>query len=392
MKSTFKLDKILLLALLPVLISSLWENNIYILFMFSVICWFLLPYKKWWDEISIPLLLFSFFYVIAAIYKGEIESKFLLISYIISPVAFYRIGRYFMKYIENDEQRQKLLLYIIGAYLLPLFLLTAQDIALTGLINDSRKMLLDLGDDDALNATMYGMMASVGIGCIGTVFAKRQNKSLTIGFIIMATLSLLSVIHLVNRTGLVICAACLFAGFVLSTRMNISKMFPILLICLFMGVLLLKLDLLDGDTSGAYAEREENEDADATNFGGRTELWFDAIGNMIISPFGWKLDRYAHNLWLDIARVGGWVSLILFVKVTIVYFTKLKYLLLKRVNHNNYFLLTLLSINIAMLLNAFVEPVIDGSILFFSLLMMFWGMIYHLATSSNKCSKVQTNK
>ena len=38
----------------------------------------------------------------------------------------------------------------------------------------------------------------------------------------------------------------------------------------------------------------------------------------------------------------------------------------------------LLSVNVAMLLNAAVEPVIDGSFSFFSLLMLIWGMTVEL--------------
>jgi signal transduction histidine kinase len=142
-----------------------------------------------------------------------------------------------MKIFQVEEHRQKMLIYIIGTYLLSLFLLTAQDMALTGLVNDSRQMLLDLGED-SLNATMYGMMASIGIGCIGAVFTKKQNKWLKMGFVLVASLSLLSVIHLVNRTGLVICASCLFVGYVLSTRMNVSKMLPILLVFIVVAIVL----------------------------------------------------------------------------------------------------------------------------------------------------------
>ena len=373
---TLKRDKILLLALLPVLISSLWENNIYILFMFSVICWFLLPYKKWWDGISIPLLPFSVFYAGIVLYKGENPGWSFIFSMLFAPTAFYRLGCFLMKHIQDEMQRQKMLIYIIGLYLLPLFLLTAQDMALTGLINDSRKMLLDLGEDDSKNATLYGLMASAGIGLIGTVFIKQQNKWVKMGFILVAALSLLSVIHLVNRTGLVICAACLFVGFALSTRMNVSKMLPILLAFIVVGVFLAESGILGGDVSEAYADREGDVNSDSTSAGGRTELWLDAIGNLFVSPLGWKLERYAHNLWLDIARVGGWLAFFPFVKATVSYMMKVKTIL--RNGGENGTLMLLLSVNVAMLLNAAVEPVIDGSFSFFSLLMLIWGMTVEL--------------
>ena len=370
---TLKRDKILLLALFPVLITSLWAKNLSLLSIFSIICWGILPYKKWWDGISIPLLFFSVFYAGIVLYKGENPGWSFIFSMLFAPTAFYRLGCFLMKYIQNEMQRQKMLIYIIGFYLLPLFLLTAQDIALTGLINDSRKMLLDLGEDDSMAATLYGLMASAGIGCIGAVFAKQQNKWLKFGLILVAALSLLSVIHLVNRTGLVICAACLFVGFALSTRMNISKMLPILLIFIVVGIFLSESGILGGDVSEAYADRDDrNDDANSANAGGRIELWLDAIGNLFVSPLGWKLERYAHNMWLDIARAAGWLAFVPFVKATISYLLRFKNVLKSASKDNT--LLILLSINVAMLLNAFVEPVVDGSLSFFSLLMLVWGL------------------
>lgn len=376
MKSTFKLDKILLLALLPVLLTSLWGNNIYLLYFFAVLCWIIIPYKKWWDGISIPLLPFSVFYAGIVLYKGENPGWSFIFSMLFAPTAFYRLGCFLMKHIQDEMQRQKMLIYIIGFYLLPLFLLTAQDMALTGLINDSRKMLLDLGEDDSKNATLYGLMASAGIGLIGTVFIKQQNKWVKMGLILVAALSLLSVIHLVNRTGLVICAACLFVGFALSTRMNVSKMLPILLAFIVVGVFLTESGILGGNVSEAYTDREGDVDSDSTSAGGRTKLWLDAIGNLFVSPLGWKLERYAHNLWLDIARVGGWLAFFPFVKATVSYMMKVKTIL--RNGGENGTLMLLLSVNVAMLLNAAVEPVIDGSFSFFSLLMLIWGMTVEL--------------
>lgn len=388
---TLKRDKILLLALFPVLISSLWLYNLYLLYFFAVLCWIIIPYKKWWDGISVPLFFFSVSYAGIVLYKGENPGWSFIFSMLFAPTAFYRLGCFLMKHIQDEMQRQKTLLLIVGAYLFPLFLLTAQDIALTGLINDSRQMLMDLGNDDSMAATLYGLMASAGIGFIGTIFIKEQNKWLKVAFILVAVLSLLSVIHLVNRTGLVICAACLLAGFALSTRMNISKMLPILFIFIVVGVFLSETGILGGDVSDAYADRDDrNDDANSANAGGRAELWLDAIGNLFVSPLGWKLDRYAHNLWLDIARVVGWLAFFPFVKATIVYMMKVKTTL--RNGGENGTLMLLLSVNVAMLLNAAVEPVIDGSFSFFSLLMLIWGMTVTIMNQDKKRTLEVTGK
>lgn len=74
-------------------------------------------------------------------------------------------------------------------YLLPLFLLTAQDMALTGLINDSRKMLLDVGEDGSLIATLYGMMASYGYGDFSTMHRLIYLET-KITFLLMLAISM----------------------------------------------------------------------------------------------------------------------------------------------------------------------------------------------------------
>jgi hypothetical protein len=154
--------------------------------------------------------------------------------------------------------------------------------------------------------------------------------------------------------------------------MNVSKMLPLLLVFIVVGVFLSESGILGSDVTEAYADREDNADAESASAGGRTELWLDAVGNLFISPLGWQLDRYAHNLWLDIARVGGWLAFFPFVKATISYLLRFKHVLKSASKDNT--LLILLSINVAMLLNAFVEPVVDGSLSFFSLLMLVWGL------------------
>ena len=107
--------------------------------------------------------------------------------------------------------------------MLPLFLLTLQDIILVGIINETRVMLGDLGDDNTLAATLYGLMSSVGIGCIAALFMKGENFLFRIGYIILALLSMMVVIHLINRTGIIIFFACIIAAFSISTKMDVHR-------------------------------------------------------------------------------------------------------------------------------------------------------------------------
>lgn len=361
------------------LLTSLWPNNIYLLVLFSLTTYIVLPFRKYWDGISLPLLLFSFFYSIVTVISNQYGSGSFLISYLIAPVAFYRFGRWMMSVFYDEKVRQRLLFCIVTCYLLSLFIMTFKDIALVGIVNVSRVLLGDLNDGEGLAATLYGMMAAVGIGCVGACFAKGQKIWVRLGYILIVSLSLLIVMHLVNRTGLIVFLGCLIITLVVSTKMRISKVLLSLLFIAIFTILFINTGVISDEVVEAYMQREVSSTSDATQLGGRRAIWIDAVKNLVTHPLGWNRVHYAHNLWLDIARVGGWLSLLVFLITTMNWCKSLFRLLRKPTKP---FYLTVVSVNVAMLIASFVEPVIDGSILFFSLFMMIWGYAKSLSVES----------
>ena len=361
-------DKLLLITFFTVLLTSLWANNIYLLVMFACATYILLPFHGW-DKVCSSLLLFSLAYAMMVIMHGNYGSGFILISYVISPVAFYRFGKRLMYIFRDDTIRQLLFLAIVLCYSLTLFILTVKDTAVVGVVNISRVMLEDAGDSLSLAATLYGMMASIGIGCISCIFAKRQPIILRISFITLALFSVFVVIHLVNRTGLVVFLSCLIVSMLVVTKQKISKMIPLVIFLFILGLFLVKYGLINEEILTAYQNREVSSTSNAYELGGRSDLWSVSLQKLLTHPFGWSSVDYAHNLWLDIARVGGWLPLFFFILATIAWIKKL----LSIINKPTNFILLLFSINVAMLLASFVEPVIDASMLFFSIMMMIWG-------------------
>ena len=308
-----------------------------------------------------------------------VGSVFNLLSYFIAPVAFYRFGQCSMNIFKEENSRQKFILGVVLCYLIYLFILTLKDIAIVGIVNETRVLLGDLGNFNALNATLYGMMSSIGIGCIGSIFTKKQKLWIKLVFILLSIFSLLTVIHLVNRTGLIVCCACLVISFIISTKFNISRMVGILAILLLIVFILVSNNIIDQEIFDAYSKREESSTHDSSSMGGRSRLWLYSIENLLTRPFGWSANEYglAHNLWLDIARVGGLLPFLPFLAVTFLYLKNLLRLIKKRASSN--FIIIMISINIGMLLSSAVEPVIGGSLLFFCLLMTIWGMTKSLA-------------
>ena len=363
-----------------VLLTSLGLNNIYILVLFSALTYVLLPYGKWWDSISVTLLLFSLFYSWIVLMTGRNDSNFILIAYAIAPVAFYRWGRSLVYTFKEDDQREKILILIILCYLLTLFVVTVKDIKDVGIVNLSRSMSAYAGHADTLSATLYGLMTSFGIGCISYLFAERANLWVRLGYILLSLLSFLVVIHLINRTGLFIFLGCLIISFTLASRITLSRIIKMLVIVGCLVGLLVASGILGEELFLAYQNRETTAGYSTVEFGGRTELWMDAISKLATHPFGWQNTRYAHNLWLDIGRVGGWICLFLFLIVSVKWFKAIIRLIRTQ---RSAFSLLIITMNVSVILASSVEPVIEGSILYFSLLILLLGITESLSRTNS---------
>lgn len=361
-----------------VLLTSLWTNNIYLLVIFSILTYAILPFKKYWDGTTLAILAFSFIYSTVVLITNQYTSGFILIALLISPVGFYRFGKWLMSVYQVENIRHYIILYITLCYTLPLIIITFKDIAIVGIVNSSRVMLGEVDSTGGLSATGYGLIASFGIGGIAALFIKSQNFLIKVAYIVLSILSLVVVIHLVNRTGLIIFLCCFMLTAIISAKSSKSRILGILITA---GALILLIFKSVGEpileVIEAYQYREIHS-IDATQLGGRSTIWIDALAKLATHPLGWNRVHYAHNMWLDIARVGGWGALFLFIIVT---YNWLKHVINVALKSCTPFALIILSINIAMFLSAFVEPIIDASVLYFSLLMLIIGVTTSISRS-----------
>ena len=256
-------------------------------------------------------------------------------------------------------------------YLINMFVLTFVDIAIVGIINEDRALLGTSTEDDALAATLYGLMASVGIGCIGACFAKEQKFIIRLLYTVLVAFSLLTVIHLINRGGLVILVMCLACSIFVNYKGNLGKLLFVVIVLLIGIYAILNYGTSGAEIIEAYDNRNLVESHGVESAGGRTDLWAMAVENLVRNPMGWQQKSYAHNLWLDIAKIGGWISLLPFLIVTISFVGKLISLFRKS---GTTFASTIVVLNLGIFLAAFIEPVIEGSMLFFCMLMFVWGI------------------
>lgn len=363
--------KILILGLLLVLITSLQAFNVYIVLALSVATYLFIPLRFGWDKIALCLFLFSLLYSANIYFSGNVDSFTNLICYLISPIGFYRLGKYLTTYSYNyDDKMVSSILVFALIYSLPLYIMTIQGIASEGIVNISRQ--LDADAHNNLAATLYGLHASVGLGCVGIFFRYRSLRIWDkVCALCLVVGSLLTVIHLVNRTGLVVIVAVIVVLFIYKGK---DKFFQTLLfasITLLILYYIFSSGILNVDIMDAYGARELSREGDSSSLGGRLDRWSEAVSRLFVDAWGWE-GRHAHNLWLDIARVSGVFALIPFVIATILCWGKCIKLFVRKSTSG--IIPLLLGLHVAMLLASFVEPVIEGSLIFFLLYILVWGV------------------
>ena len=133
----------------------------------------------------------------------------------------------------------------------------------------------------------------------------------------------------------------------------------------------------NADVIKFYADRLNDDEMAVGKAGGRTERWIGGLESIITDPFGWEFSRfgYAHNLWLDVARVAGVIPLTILLFFTV---SSIKiWIKSLRILRNDLFLRSyvfIYFISIILLFN--VEPIMEGMYLLFLLFCMFIGFLY----------------
>lgn len=378
-KNIFKTQGWIFALLMLVQLLVLTRYHVYIKDFFAVLV-LLCCFRKYVDKASLFVGLFSVFYTLIWLLSGASHSMFEALSYLICPIAYYIVGKRCVQRSTSTSDIGLFILCTILASSLFLYVLTVKDIAMYGLVTGDRSfaILENTTENGGLAATLYGMVASFGIaGLAYPVLYGLRNNIKSWLFLLCGVCSLLVVLHLVNRTGLVLLALVLILSILYRTQAKPSTIIVTLLCVGVVYILLHSIGIMNTELFDAYAAREEEADYGAATAGGRTERWLWALEYLFSHPFGWYFDYsnqkfgYAHNLWLDVARCTGIIPFLLLVSITIRQLaTTIK---LYRIKSNPFggFIATVM---IMFLLQAGVEPTMEGMSTYFYLICMLWGI------------------
>ncbi len=305
----------------------------------------------------------------------------------LGPPLFYMYGRYMVarvKYNENDLM--KILLLMIVSLSFPLWWAVISNMLQGNIVSTTSdvgaRWLVTWGQSKMAAATLYGLIASFGLCGLGVFFMmKAELKDITRWlFLVCGICSILSVLYLINRGGLVIAITGLVVAIFYRSHGNVGKFLLFAAFVFIIFALFFSENILPSEFAESYSERES-----VVEGGDRTWRWIDAISRMFYMPFGWVNGSsvpygYVHNTWLDIARDAGIFPFILFLQPTI-QSIKTGIRLIKTKDNN--LCLCLITLYVCVFFAYFIEPVFESNIFHIMLFTWLWGVMkeYSLITT-----------
>lgn len=325
------------------------------------------------DNTGLLILLYTITFIFGLYYNDSIHELSSLLLYSIPPIIFYCFGRFTIDRLQQDNFILMFIILTIIFFSGYIYILTISNIVSSGaMINMTRELSSD-GDASIAAATLVGLNVSLGmIGLPLFLFINKKNKLIRYLGLFCFVLSIISVVFLINRTGIVVALAVLIVSTVYYSRHCFAKIVLYLGLFFIIYLFLTRWGIISQEVIDAYTERNVG-----LNSGGdRFWRWGDALGKIFSYPMGWSktagtFNNYVHNMWLDVARSAGIIPFFLLVSLTI-RSIKDMFALLKHSGDD--IALCFLMLNVSILTTSMVEPVMEGIPLYFYLYLMIMGM------------------
>lgn len=386
--SNSKLNGLLILILALIFITP-WG---YMHYSALVLLLPFLFYVKAFDTTTRHSLLLVFFLVTYTLFLGS-NSSFSLgagtyLKYLIVPFLFYRAGIYF---IRNNDDRKGIvrpLIYILFAFSFLIFISFAIDIAARGLVSSSRNIqIVGTVSEAGMAATGINANLSVWIVMLALFFYPQIEKSdykWIVPVLIISVIANLLTIRSATRTGTMQLFIAFFFLILYNFRNYKTKKIVFMAVAMLCALLFIRLaasgsiPLFDNLLSRFTAASDDTQ-----QLGGRVALWKYYGGQILEYPFGGMLypheiSRFAHNVFLDVARVAGVIpmaALLLFVVLSLIKLVRVLRMDALPAQLKNMLLLLF----VAFITSFMVEPIIEGCFNLFALFFFFCGMVCQLA-------------
>lgn len=386
---------ILLIGMIP-----LWAGN-YLYYLYILLLPFVFRTK--FNTTSWLIIAFSITYTITQQLWGIKLPPSSLVLYYLYPIILYQTSLYLSRRFKTPDSTIALLILLASGLALPAIVANIQDFIATGqIINISRQVAFDK-NNSIRSATNYGMMLSVACGGLGILFLQaktRAHKNLKFILLVFSLLALFSIMHLVNRTGVVLSVFSIVFVFLLAPHTPRKYITSILIIVAF--ALFYEAYLADAfhlsDVVEGYLSREQGGTTES--MGDRDRLWAKGLEHVLQHPWGFdegvkwgSRNSFAHNIILDAGVRGGILSsLILLVLYGI--FIYQTYRILKSQTLSNFIKFVIISFSVVIIMQSMVEPIIEGLYTFFCYFIIMLGCTNVLAQKNyyNKVNEISSQQ
>lgn len=190
--------------------------------------------------------------------------------------------------------------------------------------------------------------------------------------VITAILAFICCLRLQSRSAIYITGVSLIIPLLLGSKNNTFTKFWGIIIIVFSIIFVLSHY---SDQLAIIERFQKNNAFDNEGGEGRFTLAAKIFDNLASHPFGGLRNaRYAHNLWLDCARVSGWIPMILLICITwrcIMITTRI----FKCHNFPEYYRLITVILTSCLLLYFFTEPILEGASMLFAYFCLYFGIL-----------------
>ncbi|APA65498.1 O-antigen ligase family protein [Maribacter sp. 1_2014MBL_MicDiv] len=370
-----------LIYLVPLILYLVDPFNKGYLFGYALILVILLNGKKMIYNLDSDFIFLSLFSITYAIFYAvyPISGVQLIFIYALFPGFFYLFGKYLVLPKMNPLHLVFVLFAIGFVFSISSLISVIINLREGGFVQQNREIPL-FWNGKKTKATLMAAYLTFNM-CLPIIYLIKKTKisilSQLVAGIIFIT-SLLSVFRLGSRTQLMICLLSIALSLIfVIPKQTIRANTKLLLFLLLISILVLNFVPLDlnADYFSVLGSRLQ-ESSNTSSAGGRTFLWLQALENLFNYPLGWQGPnvRYAHNLWLDVARYAGLLPFFLLVIFTLRSLRN-TYRAVRKAPNELLLNTTLLIYSIASMLIFFVEPIMEGLFFLFTVYCLFQGII-----------------
>ncbi|MEE9361051.1 MAG: hypothetical protein V3U92_00470 [Cellulophaga sp.] len=334
--------------------------------------------QKNFDFDFVILFIFSITYALFSLLNPDIYKQ-TIIFYGVFPPVFFLLGKYFV--VKSKKTEHLFILLISVGFLFSFSALISVVLNLTtGGFAQYERSIPMFWNGNEITATLMGAFFTFNM-CLPAILLtgnKKHSLLFRIASIIVFILSLLCTFRLGSRTQIAIFILTILISFVfIIPRLSGNK--SIKLIFILFTIAILVYMYIPSDLNSEYLStlgKRLQESDNTGNAGGRTNRWAKSIINLFKKPLGWSVNEfgYSHNLWLDVARINGFIPFILLLIFSLRTFLKTKTAISIDKNQlpfNNLILIFTIAANLLF----FVEPITEGLFSMFLVYCFLHGVI-----------------